>query len=400
MDSKLKLQIVTALDNAGIKATEQQINTLTNSIGKFNQKSGNDVSKLENALGKMPGKLGQIQGAFGKISGTIGLIVGSLYTGIEIGTKISNFLKEHWKWYGDIFKRAEKHTKELAKQKEQFEKHVESLAVASEKSEKYWNKQQEHAEKLTKEIQNQTKAYITQTTTRNELLKSADNGELIRLQREEFEDALRLESEGVSQETLDQLHATYDILKKELEIKQKMVQFDEQNVIVQKQLTDKERELYVAKGKSSDAEYALLEARQKLKDLEDDDTAWWSKDYDKKVERAKRVVENAEKRLQQAYEAEDAKKIEVGDIRGKNLLIEQNRANLYAQLTSDRDISALNYDRLISNNGDLLGIGFTKEFTEQLNNTSVQSYNELKEITQNTGDLARKLDELLGLKGF
>ena len=82
-DSKLRLQIVTALDAAGIKATQQQIDGLSKQIEKINQ--GNKVDKLENALGDMPGKLGKISKALGGVIGKIGGIVGAFTTGYEIG---------------------------------------------------------------------------------------------------------------------------------------------------------------------------------------------------------------------------------------------------------------------------------------------------------------------------
>ena len=45
-DSKLRLQIVTALDNAGIKATKEQIDSLEKSIGKFKGKAEEDVGGI------------------------------------------------------------------------------------------------------------------------------------------------------------------------------------------------------------------------------------------------------------------------------------------------------------------------------------------------------------------
>ena len=39
LDSKLRLQIVTALDNAGIKATEDQINGLASKIQNINKEA-------------------------------------------------------------------------------------------------------------------------------------------------------------------------------------------------------------------------------------------------------------------------------------------------------------------------------------------------------------------------
>ena len=83
-DSKLRMQIVTALDNAGIKATESQLKSLEGQISKINSKT--DVSKLQGALGDMPGKLGKIGKSLGGIGGQLTLIIGAFTTGYEIGT--------------------------------------------------------------------------------------------------------------------------------------------------------------------------------------------------------------------------------------------------------------------------------------------------------------------------
>ena len=398
MDSKLKLQIVTDLDNAGIKATEQQINNLGKSIQDINNKNKGAFSDMEKALGKQPGLIGKISSAMGGVGAKVGLIIGALQAGVSVGKEISEFLKDHWKWYGDIFKRADKQLENLKKQKEQFEKWVGSFAEAQEKSEKYWEKQLYYSERVTKEIQNETKALIQQVNTRNELLKAGDNAEMIRLMTEEFNDALTLEASGATQEQLDQLHAVYDVLKKELQIKQQINQFDEQSDVLQGKILKKQQEANVAKYKEHQQQYAILEAKKKLEEYENDDTTWWSKDYEKNLARLRRGVESAERKLHTYEDEYDVKAVELRELQGQQSIYAQNRANLFSQLTLERDRSALEYDRLVSNNGNLLGYTFSDQYIKDLNESSVQSYNELKEITKNTYDLAQKLDSLLGLK--
>ena len=398
MDSKLKLQIVTALDNAGIKVTEQQINNLGKSIQNINKSNKDGFSDMEKALGKQPGLIGKISSAMGGIGAKVGLIVGALQAGISVGKEISGFLKEHWEWYGNIFKRADKQLENLKKQKQEFENWVGGFVEAQEKSEKYWEKQLYYSERVTKEIQNETKALIQQVNTRNELLKAGDNAEMIRLMTEEFNDALTLEASGATQEQLDQLHAAYDVLRKELQIKQQIYQFDEQSDALQSKILKKQQEANVAKHKEYQQQYAIIEAKKRLEEFENDDDAWRSKDYDKHLARLRRSVESAERKLHTYEDEYDAKAVELKELQGQQSIYTQNRANLFSQLALDRDKSALEYDRLVSNNGNLLGFTFNDKFIKELNDSSVQSYNELKEITRNTYDLAKKLDSLLELK--
>ena len=84
MDEKLRLAIVTALDNAGIKATQDQIDGLASKLKKVNVEG--KAEKLENALGKLPGKLGGVSKALGGIVGKLGLVAGAFTTGYELGT--------------------------------------------------------------------------------------------------------------------------------------------------------------------------------------------------------------------------------------------------------------------------------------------------------------------------
>lgn len=87
-NSTLKMDIVTALDNAGIKATEQQIAGLEKQLNKVNEKS--KLDKLENSLGKLPGNLGKIQSALGGIAAKVSSVIGSFVMGYDIGTKFVN----------------------------------------------------------------------------------------------------------------------------------------------------------------------------------------------------------------------------------------------------------------------------------------------------------------------
>ena len=75
LDSKLRLQIATVLDNAGIKATEQQIDGLATQIQKINKEA--ESKKLENALGNLKGPLGQIGKALKGMPAQIALIAGA-----------------------------------------------------------------------------------------------------------------------------------------------------------------------------------------------------------------------------------------------------------------------------------------------------------------------------------
>lgn len=87
-DNKLRLDIVTALDNAGLKATKEQLDGLEKTLRKTNSTG---VGKLSNGLTKLPGKLGDVISGFGQVGSAIGAVYLSWKTfqeGLKIGQAI------------------------------------------------------------------------------------------------------------------------------------------------------------------------------------------------------------------------------------------------------------------------------------------------------------------------
>lgn len=85
MDSTLKLQIITALDNAGIKATEDQINGLVKTLDKANKSgSGGGLSDLFKMFGNFPGRIGEVARSLGKVEKSAS-IAGKLFPSLGKG---------------------------------------------------------------------------------------------------------------------------------------------------------------------------------------------------------------------------------------------------------------------------------------------------------------------------
>ena len=87
-ENTLRMKIVTALDNAGIKATKDQIDGLEKQISKIN-KSGDQkggLNSLFQIFGRFPGKIGQVSrmlGGFEKSAEQAGKLFPSLAKGAE-----------------------------------------------------------------------------------------------------------------------------------------------------------------------------------------------------------------------------------------------------------------------------------------------------------------------------
>lgn len=89
-DGKLRLQIVTALDNAGIKATKEQIESLEKSLSKVNRQGG--MSELNKGFGELGGTVGKVLKGLGGIGGKIARaiplvskVTAAFMTGYEAG---------------------------------------------------------------------------------------------------------------------------------------------------------------------------------------------------------------------------------------------------------------------------------------------------------------------------
>jgi len=96
-DSKLKLQIVTALDAAGIKATKEQIDKMESSLSKFNKNGSDGLTSLEKKLGRIPGPAGKIADIFEGLGGKVakfGGIATSVIGAFKIGWDIGTFLND------------------------------------------------------------------------------------------------------------------------------------------------------------------------------------------------------------------------------------------------------------------------------------------------------------------
>lgn len=99
------MKIVSALDNAGLKATNQQLDQIEKSLGKVNRagsqsmgglnneldKAGFGLDKADQKLAKLPGHFGKMAEGMGKVGGAIGMAYAAWKTfegGVSIGRKI------------------------------------------------------------------------------------------------------------------------------------------------------------------------------------------------------------------------------------------------------------------------------------------------------------------------
>lgn len=196
----------------------------------------------------------------------------------------------------------------------------------------------------------------------------------------------------------DQANKVYDVMRKEIEGRKQIGAFDDEQAIRDaKHLKDQEKiNLLLEKEKK------LKDEAWKLEGWKDDlDAGLSNKDIDKnqyqintRLKQIKRERDALEKEANTLADDLDAYEIESATYAMK-------RATLVDSLRLESDKAAMTYDRSVAENGNLLGVEFTKDFVEQFNEASIASYNELKAIEVNTQGLqalAEKVDSLLQLK--
>lgn len=388
-NGKLRMDIVTALDNAGIKATEDQINGLEKQITKLNAKSSTD--QVEKALGRMPGKLGQIGGALSGIAGKISLVVGAFTTGYEIGTMFfDKVVKGLFGWKDPIEKLTEANKKLRLEQ----EREVKAWQYKANVITNAYQAEQSQIDKTIAKLNAQAQSYTRLSKAQSELRNAGEDSEVQRLERERFEDVLRLQSMG-DYDAADQANKMYDVLKQELETKKQIRNYDEETNRQEAAILKKREQA----NRLLDKADSLLAEKAKLEQWKEElDAGMSMADIDKNQAQINARIKQIERDLRLTEKEANAVADDLDAYDIDSVTRQANRATLVDRLNLEGDKLALELDKSVSSSGNLLGVEFAKEVVDNFNKASTDSYNELKDIKANTENLADKLDELLQMK--
>ena len=231
--AEIRLQIVTALDKAGIKATKEQVDMMSASVMDANRKMGKSANESAGALGRMRGPVGKLTNAFsnlggtmGKVVGVTGMVVGAFETGWAVGTKlregIAHIAKE-WFHYKSKAELAAKAHRQLVRAQneaaEQFDKSFERAHLLREQ-------EMADSKAALEQVKLEAEAYRTAAKAKMGLLTAGMGAEEQRLERERFEDVLTLHANGYDSAAVEQVEAVYDVLKAELAVKKELAKID------------------------------------------------------------------------------------------------------------------------------------------------------------------------------
>ncbi len=380
-DSKLKLQIVTALDAAGIKATQEQIANMESALAKANKNGGDGLTALEKKLGKIPGPVGKIADVFegmagkvGKFGGIATAVIGAFKAGWDIGSWIYEKVVTPLFKIKDPIEELKKSNKKAA---EGFEKFAASVDDAAEASARLQEKSSAAIQKEVKDIQAANEAWQKAARSRIAYMTAGQDVETQMLERQRFEDVMRLQASG-DYEGAEQANKIYDLLAAQLQAKQQLMRFDEESAVLEKQVGDnEEKKLQLMKQAiaAQDAYNAKVRERDKFeKDtdnivMSDSQYKWYqrkSRQYDRDLEKLKTAWDDAER----AYENYD-----IGD--GELATRKLQRIALVGRTSLATDTAAWNYDQSVAANGNLLGFEFSQQFKDTLTQTSKESYDSI-----------------------
>lgn len=401
-NADLRMQIVTALDSAGIKASQKEIDNLASKLDTLGKSNATD--KLEAKLTKLPSKLGEVVGSmgkFGKALGVAGAIVEAFKQGWEIGSWINEKFVDPILWAGD--KAEEVAEKKIAKAWDTAWKTMEKSNDNAIKGLQQTGKLEDQEVQRVKEL---TQQYLKAYSAKNTMANASMDADMQKLEIEQFQDEMSLIEQG-REDAIPELQAYYDMLKQEMKMKKELADFDakteEDRIKNQTELNNKLLE-YDTKLNQRKEKIALLE-----KQRDDAEEAFFNGQGRTSNKKKQKWLARDEKLKDKQQELQD--EIEMIELEKKNFLAGDvfdvgqynqiratQRATLAGRLSLEAQKLGFNYNSLVTGQGtNLLGFG-PEYFQEKMTQDAQQSFKDLSDIERNTANLAEKLDQLLGLK--
>lgn len=401
-NNKLRLQIVTELDAAGIKATKEQVDQLELGLrraGSSGAETGQKFGQLENALGKLPGPIGKIGGALGGLAGQATMVIGAFKLGWDIG----DWLQEHCiaplLGIKDPIEELKKENKEYEQQMKALKASLEEVTAAEMKR---MDAASASAEKALKKIDEQTAAYFRQAASLEGLKKAEGNAEMMQLERSKFEDMKAYSDAGYT-DAAEQIGKYYDVLEQELAAKQQIEAFDRESQKHDADMLQAETAFEKAAERAAEAKQKQEIAEAALADHRKNNSINGSGYYfdegdaakDDELEKvAARAAKDAEKA--QAVMEKRAERLETMD--ADNLTRQMERANLVASGTLGVDRAAQAYDDFVMQKNNPLGADIDPAWARELLQKTIDADNAQREILECVREFTQEFKSVLEVR--
>ena len=242
MASEIKIHLATYLKDAGIKASQQQIDKLAQQVKKANKEAAQSANELGGSLGKLPGPIGKIQSALGGFGGTAMSVIAAFKVGWDIGSWLQEKVIAPLLGLKDPIEELKKHNREV---EQSWQHAVDAFNESMATWEQGWQKQVDGADKARQAIEDVTAAYLRMQAAREKVLGTKDDAELLGLRRDKFN---AMAGASTPEEAAAQ-GKYHDVLIAEAQQKQQLAKFD--------------RDAETAAVKKASAEDALHKATDK-----------------------------------------------------------------------------------------------------------------------------------------
>lgn len=257
MASEIKIHLATYLKDAGIKATQAQIDQLAKHVKVVNSEVSQGTDAAVRKLGQLPGVFGKLQSVVGGFGAQAMAVIAAFKVGWDIGTWINDKVIRPLFGIKDPLEELKKKNRELARQAE------EARAAWDETFAKWssgWDKEVRNTENARQSVEDLTQAYLKMQAARDRIQAAGDDATLLGLQRDKFN---AMATAG----TPDEAAAAgkyYDVLLAEEEAKQKLAAFDKQAETSAKKQAAAEEVLNKAIDKQSRLKQQLVELNEKI----------------------------------------------------------------------------------------------------------------------------------------
>lgn len=251
-------------------------------------------------------------------------------------------------------------------------------------------KKQDDIQKTIKNIDSETKAYLTQADTISNIKNAGDDARVLMLERMKFEEQRYYQSIG-NEDASEQIGNYYDVAIKQLQLENSMKDNAMQQLKANEQLDGQKRKIVEYYKQLEEATENYYKAQDKLDKI-------GMTDRGGKYKYQERVVENRLKKVNDLESLIQNAKIEAEKTQGQIDALDIQRSNVYMRGGTALGEAMWNYDKQVLTNGDAIGVMFDENWTKELAEIQQKSWETNQGILENTADLAKKIDELLSMK--
>lgn len=343
MASEIKIHLATYLKDAGIKASEAQVNKLAGDVKRLNTELQSSTDKAVQQLGKLPGAFGKIQDAIGGVGAKAMAVIGAFKVGWEIGTWINDKIITPLLGIKDPIEELKKHNRDLKRQAE------EAAAKWEEAFAKWsagWDKEVQGADRARQSVEDLTQAYLKMQAARERVQSAQDDAQMLGMQREKF-DAM---AGAATPEEATALGKYHDVLIAEAQQKRQLAEFDRRAEESAQRQASAEEQLgkAVEKRRALRQQMAELDRKQAYVESQQSvDELGWEGSI-KEEERVRKLKEQLQRQIEAADRDVRTRRADVQAMSASRGAEAQERANIEERARLEVDERKKAYDDYVA----------------------------------------------------